>query len=230
MRAWLTPDDPPDGEQCFQLTIPGGEEYAAIFRGALVPLFSPANFEQFGSQTPEETAQAFVDALVSLTEGCGSDMVNPVGEIFAFAGDTAPSDSLACDGSQVLESAYPELFAVCGTLWGSADSGYFRLPDLRSRVLVGAGQGSGLTEYAVADAGGEETHVLTEEELAIHLHYITGEVNYHDNTAAGGTSNRLRDTSAGTAYGMVTDSSGGDEPHENRPPFAGVLWCIWATP
>jgi plasmid replication initiation protein len=64
--AWLTPDDAPGTPVTVELTIPGGEEYAAILRGALVLLFDPANFELFGSQTPETVAQAFVDAMHDL--------------------------------------------------------------------------------------------------------------------------------------------------------------------
>lgn len=66
MIAWLTPDNAPETPVIVELTIPGGEEYAAILRGALVMLFDPANFEQFGSQTPEAVSQAFLDAMGDL--------------------------------------------------------------------------------------------------------------------------------------------------------------------
>jgi hypothetical protein len=68
--AWLTPDDPPDNLVCVQVTIPGGEAYSAIFRGALVLLFDPENYEQWGAETPEDVAQAFVDALGGLEVPC----------------------------------------------------------------------------------------------------------------------------------------------------------------
>lgn len=70
MIAWLTPDDPPESPVCVQVYIPGGEEYAAIFRGALALLFDPANYEQWGAETPEDVAQAFVEALGDLESPC----------------------------------------------------------------------------------------------------------------------------------------------------------------
>ena len=43
----------------------------------------------------------------------------------------------------------------------------------QGRVLVGAGQGSGLSNYTAGSTGGEEKHKLTTEELASHMHNST---------------------------------------------------------
>ena len=61
MNAWLTPDDAPTGTRVIKLYVPQGEEWENIIRGALAPLMLPENFEQYGSYTPEETAQVFRD-------------------------------------------------------------------------------------------------------------------------------------------------------------------------
>jgi hypothetical protein len=60
---WLTPDNAPDGTRVIALTVPKGDEWEAIVRGALVPLIVPWSFEEHGSFTPEETAAIFQDAI-----------------------------------------------------------------------------------------------------------------------------------------------------------------------
>jgi len=66
--AWLTPDSEPDGVVCRLVWIPNGEEYESAARGALVPLMLAENWEQFGSITPEQAAQAFQDAFAKTSE------------------------------------------------------------------------------------------------------------------------------------------------------------------
>ena len=73
----------------------------------------------------------------------------PTGSIMPFAGDTAPSGYLLCDGSEQSQAQYPELFTILGTKYGSGTynaisnptglEGYqtFRIPDLRGRFALG---------------------------------------------------------------------------------------------
>ena len=59
------------------------------------------------------------------------------GVLLPYAGEVAPPGWLICAGQSVLRSAYPKLFAVIGTLYGSADGTHFNVPDLRGRVPGG---------------------------------------------------------------------------------------------
>lgn len=62
----------------------------------------------------------------------------PTGIVLAFAGSSAPSGFLVCDGSAVSRTSYSELFSVIGTAHGSGDgSTTFNLPDYRGRFLRG---------------------------------------------------------------------------------------------
>jgi len=98
-----------------------------------------------------------------------------IGEIIAFAGSVSPDPRwLLCDGSSVLRSAYPDLFTVCGASFGAVDGTHFNVPDLRGRVPIGLGAGSGLSTYALGQQVGEENHVLTISELAAHTHTDAG--------------------------------------------------------
>ncbi len=238
-QAWLTPP-PLDAEMCIKLTLPADEVWLAAFKGALFLLCQEENWEtgpDASALDPLTTATAWwsywIDHWEPWSEGC--DVANPVGQIFAWSGDAPPTGALACDGSEVAQSAYPELYAICGTLWGSAASGNFRLPDLASRVLVGVGTGSGLTARAVGDQGGQEAHTLVEGEIPPHVHALAA-IHTQSNTTVGSTGQRYRDTAGGVAAGIATSSYGGagtpaaTVPHENMPPFTAGLICVWATP
>lgn len=74
------------------------------------------------------------------------------GFIQMFAGATAPSGWLFCDGREVAVADYPLLYAVIGNTYGTpSDSDHFLLPDLNNRFPVGAG-----AAYALNDKGGSE--------------------------------------------------------------------------
>ena len=74
----------------------------------------------------------------------------PTGAMFPFAGQSAPSGYLFCNGQQVSRTKYSRLFNVIGTLYGSGDgSTTFNLPDYRNRVLQGSSDG----KYKKLDAG-----------------------------------------------------------------------------
>lgn len=64
----------------------------------------------------------------------------PSGAIIPFAGTSAPTGYLSCDGSAVSRTTYADLFTAIGTTWGAGDgSTTFNVPDLRAAVLRGAG-------------------------------------------------------------------------------------------
>lgn len=95
----------------------------------------------------------------------------PAGLVLDFAGSTAPTGYLVCDGSAVSRTTYARLFEAISTTWGAGDgSTTFNLPDSRGRASIAAGAGSGLTSRTLGSSLGYETHTLTESELASHNH------------------------------------------------------------
>jgi microcystin-dependent protein len=96
----------------------------------------------------------------------------PTGTVVDFAGSSAPAGWLLCDGNPYPTATYPSLFSAIGYIWGGSGAN-FNVPDLRSRVTVGAGAGAGLTSRTLAGKGGEETHPLTIAELASHTHGLS---------------------------------------------------------
>jgi len=83
----------------------------------------------------------------------------PTGAISPYAGQTASIQPgwLLCNGAEHSRSVYPDLFRAIGSIYGSASSGNFRVPDLRGRQLVMASQGSNRLSNSTSGTGGNQT-------------------------------------------------------------------------
>lgn len=71
----------------------------------------------------------------------------PVGCILMIMTDTVPVNYLICDGSVLLQSAYPELWGYLGTTYCDNSvntSTHFQLPDLRGEFVRGLDNGRGV--------------------------------------------------------------------------------------
>src|SRR5438105_3545394 len=130
---------------------------------------------------------------------------------------------LLADGSAVSRTVFATLFAGIGTLYGVGDGvNTFNLPDCRGRTLVGAGQGSGLTNRVLGTSFGEENHVLLTNELPKHTHALStlGKASATGNIddAGGGLVGQMA-TFPSTDLTAIT---GNDEGHSNFHPSIAV--------
>jgi microcystin-dependent protein len=101
----------------------------------------------------------------------------PVGVVTPFAGSSAPSGWLICDGSQVSQTTYASLYAAIGANTFAPDAGgNFTLPDLRGRVPVGVDGAAGRLSAndALAQSGGAERVTLTAAESGVNGSGTTG--------------------------------------------------------
>src|SRR5690554_2132618 len=94
-----------------------------------------------------------------------------IGEVRVVAGFEVPDGWLPCDGQSLPTSDYPELYTVIGARYGSRP-GYFNLPDLRARAVMGVGQGTGLTSRELGDKTGAAYVALEERHLTRHKHRV----------------------------------------------------------
>jgi microcystin-dependent protein len=154
---------------------------------------------------------------VSLANGGG---FVPTGTLLDFAGTSAPTGFLGCDGAAVSRTTYASLFTAIGTTWGAGDgSTTFNLPNFQRRVAVGSG-GSGTATLAntVGSTGGAETHTLTTPEIPAHTHGISNGAG----DGAGGAGGSFASANAA----VQSTSTGGGGSHNNMQPSAVVLKII----
>lgn len=157
----------------------------------------------------------------------------PVGSVISFAGSAAPNGYLLCDGAAVSRSIYASLFAIIGTAYGAGDgTTTFNLPDLRSRMVVGVGQGSGLTSRTLAASGGEESHTLTISEMPAHNH-TTSVNSVTDAVTIGGYAPNSQSMFFGTDrssttknYSTAMQNTGGSQSHNVMNPFLALNYII----
>ena len=88
-------------------------------------------------------------------------------------------------------------------------------PDLRDRFLTGVG-----SSYSLGDTGGENFHRLTITEMPSHTHGVPIGNDYN---GYGGPPDSGRNGVSGYLNSL---SSGGDMPHENRPPYYAVYYIM----
>ena len=113
---------------------------------------------------------------------------------------TAPTGWLLANGNVVSRSTYSALFTAIGTTYGAGDgSTTFALPDMRSRVPVGVGTGSGLTARTLGGTVGTETETLTSSQIPAHSHPNTV------GSTAGGTNNITSGMSRATVHNHSVD-------------------------
>ncbi|BDW88208.1 phage tail protein [Thalassospira tepidiphila] len=165
-----------------------------------------------------------LQALEALFGGGGSGGGSlPVATILPFAGSVAPEGFMICDGAELLAAEYADLFTAIGTVYGVGQAaGSFKLPDLRGRAPIGAGQGDGLTDRVIGAVDGEETHQLTIDEMASHSHSY-GAVHQSDYGMSTFGPKGVNPTSQ--EWYSVSDA-GGDQPHNNMQPFLVVNYII----
>lgn len=129
--------------------------------------------------TAEDLNQSFAEVKIGLV---------PPGVIVPYAGEAVPEGWLLCDGSAVSRTDNMALFDAIGVTYGVGDAvATFNLPDLRGRVVLGAGLGPGLTEREPGDVGGGESVTLSVGNLPSHAHSITDVPHTHAATQAAHT-------------------------------------------
>lgn len=96
-----------------------------------------------------------------------------IGEIEMFGFNFNPVGWATCDGQLLAISQNTALFSLLGTQYGGNGISTFALPDLRGRVPIHQGQGSGLSPRTIGEMSGTETTTLIQNNLPAHTHAIS---------------------------------------------------------
>ena len=140
----------------------------------------------------------------------------PTGSILPYAGSSAPTGYLLCDGSaqdRQVNSVNTELFTVIGLTYGVGDgSTTFNIPDLRGRVIAGqddmggpsanrlTGLSGGINGDNLGATGGSQSHLLTSAQSGLPAHS-------HTQGASGpNLSGPIESLSGGSAGGRYTST------------------------
>ena len=163
----------------------------------------------------------------------------PVGMIVMYGSvTTIPRGWLLCDGTGYAIATYPALYAAVGTTYGS--SGGFQVPNLTSRIPVGAGGtatgalGSELgLGRAVGSTGGVATVTLTAAQSGMPAHTHTYNDRYRTTgivVASGSTgiaSNSQSEVTRATTNNPADASA--VSSHDNLMPYLTIAFIIKAT-
>jgi microcystin-dependent protein len=161
----------------------------------------------------------------------------PVGTIIAFANYNAiPAKWLYCNGSLVSQAAYPQLFALIGTIYGATSGGNFRLPELRQRMIYGA---YNAPSYEQGVYAGVEATALSLSNMPAHSHVVPAH-SHVIGTAAGtgaqanqvarGNSTSVSTQATDTEPATNTDSVGAGASFNIMNPHLCVGYIIKALP
>jgi len=168
-----------------------------------------------------------------------------IGEIRLMGFGITPKGWLTCAGQLLPINQNQALFSLLGTTYGGDGRTTFALPDLRSRAIIGTGQGLGLQPYSQGQRAGTESVSLSLDQMPNHGHTVSAGLKAStgpdNNSPANAYPAAIEDGSgaystaapnATMSPGMITGTTvatGGNQPHENRQPVMALNYCIATT-
>lgn len=154
-----------------------------------------------------------------------------LGQLMLVPYNFVPKGWAACSGQLLSISTNTALFSLLGTTYGGDGRVTFGLPDLRGRAPISVGQGPGLSNYTLGELGGVESVTLTAQQMPQHNHLVGANAGDANDTSpqnsipAGQGAYQTGAANVTMNAGMV-QTAGGNQPHENRPPFLAMQWII----
>ncbi len=162
-----------------------------------------------------------------------------VAEIRIFAGNFAPKGWAFCNGQLLPISQNTALFSLLGTTYGGDGKSNFALPNLQGAAPLQAGQGPGLSNYDLGQAGGQQAVTLTQAEMPAHAHNLVAtSVNGDANPPANNTWAKPHLGKAPLQvyapaarqnvpmHPAALGTAGGSAPHNNMPPYLALNFII----
>lgn len=150
-----------------------------------------------------------------------------IGEIRMFGGSFDPLGWAFCNGQLMPISENEALFTLIGTIYGGDGQETFALPDLRGRTPIHQGNG-----YSIGETGGVESVTLSVNQIPIHNHPPQSGTAATTSNPNGMVWADWADTPYSDATTIVPmaagaiAATGGNQPHDNMPPYLAVSFII----
>lgn len=162
-------------------------------------------------------------------------MADPfVAEIRIFGFNFPPPGWAFCDGQLISISQNTALFSLVGTFYGGDGRSNFALPDIQGSVVMGTGQGLGLSLRELGETGGNQTVTLLDTEMTAHTHALAASAQPGEDPTPGGEA-LGRSVGASLYHQGAGDvllapeampAAGGGLPHNNLQPYLTLNYCI----
>ncbi|HWS25546.1 MAG TPA: tail fiber protein [Xanthomonadales bacterium] len=157
-----------------------------------------------------------------------------VAEIRIVGFNFAPAGWAFCNGQLLPLSQNTALFSLLGTFYGGNGKSNFALPDFQGNAPMHQGQGPGLSEYFLGEQGGASTVSLLESEIPSHSHTLNASDNPGERNNPATNLYAVPDSgflyaNAASMTPMSLQSlavTGGDQPHNNMPPYLVLNFII----
>lgn len=157
-----------------------------------------------------------------------------VGSVCMTAANFCPAGTVPAYGQTLPIASNTALFSLLGTTYGGDGRTTFGIPDLRGRMPVGDGQGTGLSLVIQGKQEGSEIRTLTIANMPVHNHTttLTGSTAQEITLSSAGTGNITAeattvvipgaasavDPAAGTQYYLTGVTSAANGPLTTTPP------------
>jgi microcystin-dependent protein len=152
----------------------------------------------------------------------------------------APRGWALCNGQILPIAQNTALFSLLGTTYGGNGVTTFALPNLQGSAPVNFGQGVGLSEYQLGQAGGASSVVLSPTQVPPHAHGLLAFTGADPTPHAEPRANDALTTSqGGPAYShtgklvalapSALTAAGGGAGHTNLMPSLTLNFCIALT-
>jgi len=160
-----------------------------------------------------------------------------LGEIRMVGFPYAPEYWANADGQLLEVSTYSALYSLYGTIYGGDGRTTFALPDLRGRVPIHVGHGSGFPSYEMGSKGGATSVVLDASQIPAHTHpaAVHAQSGSADQESPAGSfwAEPTRSTIYGTEENATMNenavevgANSGGQAHVNMQPYLTIRFCV----
>ena len=156
-------------------------------------------------------------------------------EVRIFGFNFAPKGWAFCNGQLIPISQNTALFSLLGTTYGGDGKSTFALPNIQGNVVMGPGQGPGLSDYSLGEMSGSDTVTLTTQDMPSHSHGLLANNQDAADTNVVSPTASLATSGGGGLYQAASNAqlnaqalalAGQSQPHHNMQPYLAMNFCI----